>query len=160
MLSLPQGWLGVIYANHPKDFSTPLPPAESDAPVPPSGVNRRKGGWGPTVLPLIVSSAELETSPRKPPVLSCGCPGAATRGVWVLVPSFQAAGVRLLQEWGLLRGSRVGSCLTLGNEFSEETHMLTKQETLLGGGARVESSKVREPRRTALPRGSQSWVLW
>ena len=30
------------------------------------------------------------------------------------------------------QGLRVGSCLTLGNELSEETHMLTKQETLLG----------------------------
>ena len=26
----------------------------------------------------------------------------------------------------------MGSCLTLGNELSEETHVLTKQETLLG----------------------------
>ena len=32
--------------------------------------------------------------------------------------------------------------------------MLTKQEILLGKGTRVESSRVREPRRTALPRGS------
>ena len=31
--------------------------------------------------------------------------------------------------------------------------MLTKQEILLGKGARVESRRVREPRRTALPRG-------
>ena len=30
--------------------------------------------------------------------------------------------------------------------------MLTKQEILLGKGTRVESSRVREPRRTALPR--------
>ena len=29
--------------------------------------------------------------------------------------------------------------------------MLTKQETLLGKGARVESRRVREPRRTAPP---------
>ena len=48
------------------------------------------------------------------------------------------------------RGSKLGSCLTLRNELSEETHVLTKQETLLGKGARVESSRVREPRRTAL----------
>ena len=34
--------------------------------------------------------------------------------------------------------------------------MLTKQEILLGKGTRVESSRVREPRRTALPRGLQS----
>ena len=38
--------------------------------------------------------------------------------------------------------------------------MLTKQEILPGKGTRVESSRVREPRRTALPRGSQSRVLW
>ena len=38
--------------------------------------------------------------------------------------------------------------------------MLTKQEILLGKGSLVESRRVREPRRTALPRGSQSWVLW
>ena len=37
--------------------------------------------------------------------------------------------------------------------------MLTKQETLLGRGAREEGSRAREPRRTALPLGSQSWVL-
>ena len=34
--------------------------------------------------------------------------------------------------------------------------MLTKQETLLEKGTRVESSRVREPRRTALPHGLQS----
>ena len=32
--------------------------------------------------------------------------------------------------------------------------MLTKQEILLGKDTRVESSRVREPRRTALPRGA------
>ena len=31
--------------------------------------------------------------------------------------------------------------------------MLIKQEILLGKGTRVESRRVREPRRTALPRG-------
>ena len=58
------------------------------------------------------------------------------------------------------QGLKLGSCLTLGNELSEETHVLTKQETLLGKGTRVQSSRVREPRRTALPCGSQSRVLW
>ena len=52
------------------------------------------------------------------------------------------------------QGLKLGSCLTLGNELSEETHVLTKQEILLGKGTRVESSRVREPRRTALPCGS------
>ena len=58
------------------------------------------------------------------------------------------------------QGLKLGSCLTLGNELSEETHVLIKQEILLGKGTWVESSRVREPRRTALPRGSQSRVLW
>ena len=65
----------------------------------------------------------------------------------------------LVQEGGPFQGPRVCSCLTFGNELSKETHMLRKQETLLGRGAWVESSRVREPRRTALPRGSQSQVL-
>ena len=59
----------------------------------------------------------------------------------------------------LSRGPRVGSCLTLGNELSEETHVLTKQEILWGKGTQAENSRVREPRRTALPHGSQSRVL-
>ena len=58
------------------------------------------------------------------------------------------------------QGPKLGSCLTLGNELSKETHVLTKQEILLGKGTRVESSRVREFRRTALPCGSQSRVLW
>ena len=43
------------------------------------------------------------------------------------------------------QGPKLGSCLTLGNELSEETHVLTKQEILLGKGTRVESSRVRNP---------------
>ena len=57
------------------------------------------------------------------------------------------------------QGLKLGSCLTLGNELSEETHVLTKQEILLGKGTQVESSRVREPKRTAMPHGLQSWVL-
>ena len=45
------------------------------------------------------------------------------------------------------QGPKLGSCLKLGNELSEETHVLTEQEILLGQGTRVESSRVREPRR-------------
>ena len=60
----------------------------------------------------------------------------------------------------LFQGPKLGSWLTLRNEFSEETHVLTKQGILLGKGPRVESNRIREPRRTALPRGSQSRVLW
>ena len=58
------------------------------------------------------------------------------------------------------QGPKLGSCLTLGNELSKKTHVLTKQEILFGKGTQAESSRVREPRRTALPRGSQSRVLW
>ena len=39
------------------------------------------------------------------------------------------------------QGLKLGSCLTLGNELFEETHVLTKQEILLGKGTRVESSR-------------------
>ena len=38
----------------------------------------------------------------------------------------------LLQEGDPFQGPKLGSCLTLGNELSEETHALTKQEILLG----------------------------
>jgi len=53
--------------------------------------------------------------------------------------------------------------------MSEETHMLTKQEILLGRGTQAESSRVREPRRTVLPLvsslqfyggGISSWVVF
>ena len=44
------------------------------------------------------------------------------------------------------QGPTLGSCLTLGNELSKETHVLTKQEILLGKDARVESNRVREPK--------------
>ena len=59
-----------------------------------------------------------------------------------------------------VQGPKLGSCLTFGNELSEETYVLTKQEILLGKGTWVESSRVREPRRTALLCSSQCWVLW
>ena len=52
----------------------------------------------------------------------------------------------------------LGFCLTLGNELCEETHELTKQETLLGRGTRAESSRVRGPRKTVLPHGLQSQI--
>ena len=64
----------------------------------------------------------------------------------------------LLQE-GPFQGPKLGSCLTLRNELSEETHMLTKQEILLGKDTQVESRRVKEPRRKALPL-AVSGVLW
>ena len=57
------------------------------------------------------------------------------------------------------QGLKVGSCLTLRNELSKETHVLTKQEILLGRGTQWRA-EGKEPRRTGLPHGSQSRVLW
>ena len=59
---------------------------------------------------------------------------------------------------GLLSNTLLDS--SLRKELSEETPVLTKQETVLGKGIWVESRRVREPRRTTLLRGSQSRVLW
>ena len=41
------------------------------------------------------------------------------------------------------QGLKLGSCLTLGNQLSEETRVLTKQEILLGKGAWAENSRVK-----------------
>ena len=49
-----------------------------------------------------------------------------------------------------IQGLELGYCLTLKNELSEETHLLTKARDLIGKGHPVESSRVREARRTAL----------
>ena len=43
------------------------------------------------------------------------------------------------------QGPKLGSCLTLRNELSKETHGLTKQAILLGRGTQVGSSRLREP---------------
>ena len=59
-----------------------------------------------------------------------------------------------------LQGPAVGFYLALRNELSEETHVLTKEETLLGRDTWAKSSRVRQLSRTALPCGLQSRVLW
>ena len=56
------------------------------------------------------------------------------------------------------QGPKLGSCLTLENELSEETHVLTVQGILLGEGHPGGGQRVRGPGRTALPHGLQ--VLW
>ena len=48
-----------------------------------------------------------------------------------------------MQEGEPLQDPRVGSCLTPGSCLGR--HVPTKQETLLGRGAQVESRRVREP---------------
>ena len=56
------------------------------------------------------------------------------------------------------QGPKLGSCLTLGNELSEETRVLTKQEILMGKGTRVEGSRVRKQRRTVLIENNNSSI--
>ena len=61
----------------------------------------------------------------------------------------------------VFQGSRGGCCLTLRNELSKETHVLTKQETLMGRGSCVESNRVSGSRRTATqPVVSSFTVMW
>ena len=62
----------------------------------------------------------------------------------------------MLQEGEPLPGPKSGLLSNIWKWMSKETHVLTKQEILLGKGTQMESSRVREPRRTALPCGS----LW
>ena len=47
------------------------------------------------------------------------------------------------------RAPRAGTCLTLGKELSEKTRA-DKARDFIGKGTQVESSRVREPKRTAL----------
>ena len=84
------------------------------------------------------------------------------RAVTLVCPMLQIFLVRqnYCRKEDPFQGPKLGSCLTLRNELSEETHVLTKPEILLGKGTRVESSRVRGPRRITLPRGSKSQVLW
>ena len=63
---------------------------------------------------------------------------------------------RVCRKGDAVQGPRVGSCLTFRNELFQMINVLTKQETSLGSGSQVKSSKVREP-RAALPRGLQCW---
>ena len=50
------------------------------------------------------------------------------------VPAFPARPLWYCRQGDPFQGLRVGSCLTLRNELSEETHVLTELETLLGRG--------------------------
>ena len=69
-------------------------------------------------------------------------------------------GIRIDFSMQHFQGLSEDSFLTFRDELFEETPLLIKQETLLGRGAQVESSRLREPRRAALPHGWHSQVLW
>ena len=68
--------------------------------------------------------------------------------------------VELLQEGGPLPGPETGLLSNTQKCIVRADTCADKTRDLLGKGTRVESSRVREPRRTALPRGLQSPVLW
>ena len=78
--------------------------------------------------------------------------------IFVPFPYFVASWMGLLQEGGLLSGPETGLLSNTQKWVVQETHVLTNREILLGKGTRVESSRVREPRRIALTRGSRSRV--
>ena len=61
------------------------------------------------------------------------------------------------RKGGPLPGPKRGY-LTLRNELSEKTLVLTKQMTVLGKGTHLEN-RIKESRRTALPGGWKPWVL-
>ena len=122
----------------------------------------------PTLGPLL--SRRKSLSNHLDPGL---CQKEVRSSLWFLLGLFaentlisQTAGSWTLNQWFCCRkgdpfqGLKLGSCLTVRNELSEETHVLTKQEILPGKGTWVESSRARGPRRTAQPHGSQSRVLW
>lgn len=81
--------------------------------------------------------------------LLCSCSALASHcGDFILEHRLSCGDVA---RRGPFQGPRVGSCLTMGSELSEETHMLTKQEMLWGRAPMEESRREREPRRTSLP---------
>ena len=54
--------------------------------------------------------------------------------------------IAVLPEGGPISGPK-NKLLSNTQKFSEETHVLTKQRTLLGRGRVAECSSLREPRR-------------
>ena len=116
-------------------------------------------GWGTLASCL----CQEETRDKRVPVMTSGFSVSMGK----LVPEYSEwSGCQSQQRVAIccrkadpFKGPKLDSCLTLGNELSKETHVLMKQENLLGTGIWVESSRVKEPRRTSLPIGSQCTVL-
>ena len=72
-----------------------------------------------------------------------------------------SASVLLLQEGRPLPGPKTGLLSNTRKWIVQGDTCADKVRDFIGkGGTQVERSRVRETRRTALPRGSQSWVLW
>ena len=68
-------------------------------------------------------------------------------------------GIRIDFSMQHFQGLSEDSFLTFRDELFEETPLLIKQETLLGRGTPMESNRVRDPKRTALPRSSGFMVM-
>ena len=68
--------------------------------------------------------------------------------------------ILLLQEGVPLPGPETGLLPNTRKWIVRGDTCADKARDFIGKGTRVESRRVREPRRTALPHGSQSWVLW
>ena len=66
----------------------------------------------------------------------------------------------LLQEGGPLPGPETGLLSNTLKRIVLGDTCADKARDFIGKGTRVESRRVREPRRTSLPRGSQSGVVW
>ena len=142
-------------------LESPPDPLEKEMATHPSILTWRipmdRGAWRATVRGVAESWTRLSSSSR-PVVIFLGT-------LYLLFPSyytfFPLCTPSMAREWlcqccrkgGPFQGSRVDSCLTRRNELSEETLMLTQQETLLGRGAQVENSRVRKL-RTSLSSGS------
>ena len=65
----------------------------------------------------------------------------------------------LLQERGPLPGPKTGLLSNTQKLIVRGDTSADKARDFIGKGTQVQSRRVREPRRTVLPRGSLSWVL-
>jgi len=141
---------------HHQGSALPIPP-QTQQPSPggeersftPSSLARSTEAWD-------LQSLLKEDNPGRLSTVICFCvlaylPLPSPAPVWIW---------KCCRKGNPFQGPKLGPCLTLGNELSEETHALTKQEILLGKGTWVESSRVREPRRTALLCGISFWVVF
>ena len=81
-------------------------------------------------------------------------PGSTILGI------LQARTLKLLQEGGPLPGPKTGLLSNTRKLIVQGDTCADKARDYIGKGTQVESSRVREPRRTALSHGLQSQVFW
>ena len=117
-------------------------PATMPSPVP--GVRHAYSHLGASLTPLWtrVASHHLHLSSVITSLRSLFrlCSLSVPFNTLITPPRFSFRGiyshVELCRKGDPFQRPKGGSCLTLGSELSEKTHMLIKQETLLGRGAR------------------------